>query len=257
MRSSPALAAGLAAGALVLVVGAGAWWSTSSTESAIQARSQEVLAASGLDAVKVRADGRDIVITDAAGAADRARSALEQVPGAREIVMAGTNPEHDASSTATLAGSEPSAPASPESPASPTASSAPAPPTTSTPATPPGGGVGAAPVTPMSAPATAIRFEKGSSDLDQTARAEVQRIIDYLKQYQGVSVTLIGRTSDEGPADVSLDLSAQRAQRVGEALVAAGISPSRVSTAGAGGMAVDSQTMASLLRRVDVVYEER
>ncbi|MDO5698588.1 MAG: OmpA family protein [Dermatophilus congolensis] len=238
MRSSPALAA-TAAAALALVVAGGAWWSTSSTESAIQARSQQVLADAGLDGVDVQADGRDLVITGPAASDERAREALSQVAGTRDVrfVAAGT------ADTPSEPLAQPSAAAATSSPMPSTGASA--------------SGGGSSSARPTGTPASAIRFAKGSSQLDATAQQRVTEIAAYLKEYEGLSVVLIGRTSDEGTTDASLALSWQRAQRVGDAVVAAGIAPSRVSTAGTGEMVVDSPSMADLLRRVDVVYEER
>lgn len=238
MRSSPSIAASVAAAGLALVVAGGAWWSTSATERQIEARSQEALTASGIEGVQVRADGRDIVLSGDGAAGERARAALTQVPGAREIRLGGSDDDR----ASTPAQAQPSSEPARGSVASP----APAPSADTTPGS-------RAPASQ----ADSVRFAKGSAELDAAAQSSVAQIAAHLERYGGLSVVLIGRTSDEGSTDASLALSWQRAQRVGDAIVAAGINPSRVSTAGTGEMVVDSPSMANLLRRVDVVYEER
>ncbi len=247
MKSSPALAASLAAVGLAGLVAGGAWWSTSAAESAMQARSRSALSEAGLDSVQVVADGRDLLVTTGSASEPTVRDVLARVPGAREVrfVEVDSVAAPRAESPAAEAAPTPSSPSSPSSPPSAASSSAP---TTAAPTARP-------PVTP--APQTTIRFARGSADLDAAARQDVQAIIAHLSRYESVSVVLIGRASGEGSNDAALALSWQRAERVAEAITAAGIDPSRVSTAGAGGMLVDSPAMAQLLRRVDVAYEER
>lgn len=236
MMSSPSTAASLAAAGLALVVAGGAWWSTSATERQIEARSQAALTASGIEGVQVRADGRDIVVSGDQAAGEQARSALAEIPGAREVRLTAASDDDSAAQAPASTG----AAQTPAPGASPTSSADHAP-------------SGRAPATQ----AGAVRFAKGSAQLDAAAERSVAEIASHLERYERLSVVLIGRTSDEGSTDASLALSWQRAQRVGDAIVAAGIAPSRVSTAGTGEMVVDSPSMANLLRRVDVVYEER
>lgn len=254
MGSRPGAGASLAAAGLALVVVGGAWWSASAMERDVQDRSRQALDSAGLHEVRVTADGRDLIVSgvDDAGRIEAVRSTLSDVAGAGRVRGEALGaPVSAAPATSGVAPSEEPTPAGSAPDASPSVTS-PAPSSTT-----PSRDRDAAGLPPAPAPTSAIRFASGSSDLDAEARAAAVRIAAYLERYEGLSVVLIGRTSGEGSTDASLSLSWQRAQQVGDAVVAAGIAPSRVSTAGTGEMVVDNPSMASLLRRVDVVYEER
>lgn len=87
-----------------------------------------------------------------------------------------------------------------------------------------------------------VNFADGSSDLPPAAAeiaAAAARAIGLLPASLRVQIT--GHTDNRGAADANLALSRQRAEAMRNALLAAGLAPERLQTAGAG----DTQPVAS------------
>jgi len=79
-----------------------------------------------------------------------------------------------------------------------------------------------------------IKFGFGKHDIEGDAHAEIRRVSTFMKQYPSVKVTVEGYTDDTGPADFNQQLSKQRADAVIAALVADGVSASRLTPAAYG-----------------------
>ncbi len=87
-----------------------------------------------------------------------------------------------------------------------------------------------------------VNFADGSSDLPPAAAdtvAAAARAIGLLPA--NLRVRIAGHTDNRGAADANLALSRQRAEAMRNALLAAGVAPERLQTAGAG----DTQPVAS------------
>jgi OmpA-OmpF porin, OOP family len=79
-----------------------------------------------------------------------------------------------------------------------------------------------------------VKFGFGKHDIEGDARGEIQKVSAFMKQYPSVNVTVEGYTDDTGPADFNQTLSKQRADAVIAAIVADGVSASRLSSAAYG-----------------------
>jgi outer membrane protein OmpA-like peptidoglycan-associated protein len=79
-----------------------------------------------------------------------------------------------------------------------------------------------------------VKFAFGKHEIQGDARAEIRRVSTFMKQYPSVKVTVEGYTDDTGPADFNQVLSKQRADAVIGALVADGVSASRLTPAAYG-----------------------
>jgi len=79
-----------------------------------------------------------------------------------------------------------------------------------------------------------IKFAFGKHEIEGDAHSEIRKVSTFMKQYPSVKVTVEGYTDDTGPADFNQVLSKQRADAVIAALVADGVSPSRLSSAAYG-----------------------
>lgn len=108
---------------------------------------------------------------------------------------------------------------------------------------------------------TTFRFAPGSSQLDNKARADAQRLVELLQQpgYSGVEVLLVGFTDAIGNSDLNKVLSERRAERVLAELVELGsgaIDPDAIVTLGFGeSFSVacnDDDSGRNLNRRVEV-----
>jgi len=107
----------------------------------------------------------------------------------------------------------------------------------------------------LATPTNAIYFKHGSAAL---SNADKQMIKDFIASVEGQSVTVIGHSSKpvhvtEDPVQkgiVNLKMSAKRAETVAEALLRAGLTPSRVETVAKGDAAsMDQETKD---RRVEI-----
>ena len=79
-----------------------------------------------------------------------------------------------------------------------------------------------------------IQFEYNSAALTDDSQAGIQMITDFLKRNPDLKVELAGHTDDVGSASYNLKLSTERAQSVMQALVANGITESRLTAKGYG-----------------------
>ena len=79
-----------------------------------------------------------------------------------------------------------------------------------------------------------VKFGFGKYAIEGDAHSEIRKVSTFMKQYPSVKVVVEGYTDDTGPADFNQVLSKQRADAVIAALVADGVSPSRLSSAAYG-----------------------
>ena len=79
-----------------------------------------------------------------------------------------------------------------------------------------------------------IQFEYNSAALTDDSQTGIQMITDFLKRNPDLKVELAGHTDDVGSASYNLKLSTERAQSVMQALVANGITESRLTAKGYG-----------------------
>lgn len=79
-----------------------------------------------------------------------------------------------------------------------------------------------------------VLFTSGSAELLPVSGDELDRLAELLSKAPGYSVEIVGHTDNIGEDDDNLQLSRQRAEAVRDYLVAAGISPARISTRGDG-----------------------
>ena len=79
-----------------------------------------------------------------------------------------------------------------------------------------------------------VKFEFGKHDIAGDSGPEIRKVSSFMKQYPSVKVTVEGYTDDTGPADFNQTLSKQRADAVIAALVADGVSASRLTPAAYG-----------------------
>ncbi len=77
-------------------------------------------------------------------------------------------------------------------------------------------------------------FDAGSSSIKPGGYDEIARIADILKRYPRTRVTVEGHTDNTGSGSINMRLSEERARAVGEALIARGVDPGRVTTLGLG-----------------------
>lgn len=79
-----------------------------------------------------------------------------------------------------------------------------------------------------------ILFASGSASLQPGARDKIRQLASVLNRYPRTTIQVIGHTDSRGSEESNLELSRRRAQAVAEELVAAGVSPSRITTFGRG-----------------------
>lgn len=108
---------------------------------------------------------------------------------------------------------------------------------------------------------TVIRFTADSVTLNATARKKVAALADALRRFPMVGVTLTGHIAiPVGTEQDAIAFSRERAQAVADALIADGISASRIEIVGAGSSdpVGDNSTPAGAAanRRVTVLIEE-
>lgn len=105
-----------------------------------------------------------------------------------------------------------------------------------------------------------IKFPFNSAKLPEDSRPEVNKVADFIKQFDETVLTVTGHTDDRGPADYNKSLSQQRADAVRLSLIDSfGISAARVSALGYGEEqpVADNATQEgrAINRRVVVVVE--
>ena len=79
-----------------------------------------------------------------------------------------------------------------------------------------------------------VLFDTGSSLIKPGGYDEIARIADILNRYPQTRVTIEGHTDSVGSESYNMRLSEERARAVGDALVARGVDPGRVTTVGLG-----------------------
>ena len=77
-------------------------------------------------------------------------------------------------------------------------------------------------------------FASGQSALRPEARANLDRVIEFLSRSGGRSVLIEGHTDNRGSANLNQVLSQRRAEAVMRALAEEGIDPARMSAVGRG-----------------------
>lgn len=102
-----------------------------------------------------------------------------------------------------------------------------------------------------------VLFETGQSGLRKEAQSSLVEVVDLLQSQPDHKIRIEGHTDSTGDAITNLELSAQRANKVMDSLVALGVDPTRVT---AGGMGEDfpiasneTEEGRSRNRRVDVI----
>jgi OOP family OmpA-OmpF porin len=102
-----------------------------------------------------------------------------------------------------------------------------------------------------------LTFETNSARITAKARPNVADLIQIMQAYPGLAIRIEGNTDSTGPEAINDPLSAERAQRVKEALVEAGIDADRIATRelGESKPVASNQTQAGRQknRRIDVV----
>jgi len=79
-----------------------------------------------------------------------------------------------------------------------------------------------------------IFFESDSYELDPRSRAELDKMLDFMRINPGTKIEISGHTDNTGSADYNLNLSSRRAASVVNYLIANGIDPLRMKAMGFG-----------------------
>jgi outer membrane protein OmpA-like peptidoglycan-associated protein len=79
-----------------------------------------------------------------------------------------------------------------------------------------------------------LLFDTGKATLQPSSQEQLDNIANILKAYPNVHVKIGGYTDNTGDPSANMTLSAERAKNVMDALVSAGIDPSRLSSEGYG-----------------------
>lgn len=238
MKSSPRLLATVSAFGLVAVALGGSWQSANQIQKAAGAEAAAALEGADLTEVTTQADGADVVIVAGSGPdTERARQVLEQVDGIAEVRV---SPDADSTEQA-----------------QPPYGQAAMPPDggTTRPGEPSVASEAHTPSPSPSNPAESIEFEPGSADLTDEGRRQVAEIVRYLSENPTKQLATIGIADDATDREHSLALSSQRAKKVTDAVVAGGISSSRVFYTGSASLVGPDRSTGE--GRVDVSYEER
>jgi outer membrane protein OmpA-like peptidoglycan-associated protein len=97
-----------------------------------------------------------------------------------------------------------------------------------------------------------IQFERSKAAIDELARAELDKVYDFMMNYPKSRIEISGHTSEEGHKKQNLRLSERRAMACKSYLVDLGISSKRIKAAGYGSKRLISETNSSLNRRVEL-----
>jgi outer membrane protein OmpA-like peptidoglycan-associated protein len=102
-----------------------------------------------------------------------------------------------------------------------------------------------------------VLFESGQTQLREEAHSSLVEVVDLLQSEPDKRIRIEGHTDSTGEADTNLEISAKRANKVLEALVALGVDSTRVTTAGMGEdfpiASNETEEGRSQNRRVDVI----
>ena len=79
-----------------------------------------------------------------------------------------------------------------------------------------------------------VLFEFNRAEVKPTARSELMKVADFLRQHPDRRILIEGYTDNVGSADYNMDLSRRRAEAVAAALVSLGVPADRVQSAGYG-----------------------
>ena len=188
---------------LVALVAVGAAGGALLVERTLTEEATRSLAAQGLDA-HVTFSGLTATDTD-------------QLPTAMKLVLdipGVIRAEADRSSLPAASTSQATKPATPTPSPSPTPTPSPSEPTPS-PSPPPS-------PTPKEMPKSVVKFEGGESEVSSSERTKIVELAVWLQANPDVTVEVAGHTDNGRSSDFRRELSEKRAQRVVDALVAAG-----------------------------------
>lgn len=105
-----------------------------------------------------------------------------------------------------------------------------------------------------------VLFDSNEADLKAGAMSNIERIADFMKKYPERVALVEGHTDSMGDEDYNMDLSRDRAFEVRQALVASGVSSSRLSTRGYGMSqpVANNQTSTGRQtnRRVEIIFPD-
>ena len=105
-----------------------------------------------------------------------------------------------------------------------------------------------------------IQFEYMRAEIQPKCADKINLLVAWMKDHPTASIALDGHVDDTKANDFDPSLSARRVQAVRAALVAAGVSPSRISTGAFGARlpvcAEATVNCLSLNRRVEVLSAE-
>ena len=79
-----------------------------------------------------------------------------------------------------------------------------------------------------------VLFEQGTPDMVKGSEAELDRVVNMMKENAEVQIYITGHTDNQGPAKANIELSEQRVESVIEYLTSKGVEPTRLSGKGFG-----------------------
>ena len=213
-----------AAAGLALAIGAGAAGGAWLIERALSDAADAALEREGIGAT-VSFSGRDATVSAAPEHLDQALGVVARVAGVANVFASRTAPAAPSVTPAPVMSQAPSggvsaSPSLSPKPA-PSPSLAPAPTASATPSSSP------APA-PVPMPKVVIQFEGGSAEMVAGQEAKLEAMAAWLRAHPGVEVEVAGHTDNGRTASFRAELGRLRAQRVVDALVAAGISGERL-----------------------------
>ena len=102
-----------------------------------------------------------------------------------------------------------------------------------------------------------VLFASGKAQLVEGGRSSLEEVVDLLQTEPDKKIRVEGHTDSQGDAEANLQLSAQRADAVREALISLGVSSDRISSLGMGEdfpiASNDDEAGRAQNRRVDVI----
>jgi len=102
-----------------------------------------------------------------------------------------------------------------------------------------------------------VLFESGQTNLREEAQSSLVEVVDLLQSEPDKKIRIEGHTDSTGDEKSNLEISERRANKVLDALVALGVDPARVTTAGMGEnfpiASNESEEGRNRNRRVDVI----